>query len=49
LSITEVFKNRKNNKKIMKVKRGEVDEKFEKDFDSVEEDEDFLEELDLDD
>jgi len=33
----------------MKVKRGEDEEKFEKDFDSVEEDEDFLEELDLDD
>jgi hypothetical protein len=33
----------------MKVKRGESEERFEKDFDSVEEDEDFLEELDLDD
>jgi hypothetical protein len=33
----------------MKVKRGEGEEKFEKDFDPVEEDEDFLEELDLDD
>ena len=34
----------------MKVKRGEVEEQaFEEDLDSMEEDEDFLDELDLDD